>query len=157
MGIYTTEGSSTLSRLAAKSLPCLSLPKGTNLRVALMTTSESMTLRLARSSSLHSKATQLVLVVCCGRAMAADCFLRRAIKRFAVGTLEREDKPDNRGQVTPTTYTLSLFRQMERSLQARPWIKLSVSGIQPMVFPRYRIYDTTQVSTPFVSLPLVNS
>ena len=30
------------------------------------------------------------------------------IKRFAVGTLEWEDKPDNRGQVAPTTYTLSL-------------------------------------------------
>ena len=151
-------GSPTLSRSAAKSFPCLSLLRGTNPRVALMTTSESMTLRLARSSSLHSKAMwQLVSVACCGRAMAADCFLHQAIKRFAVGTLEEEDKPDNRGQVTPTTYTLCLFRQMERSLQARPWIKLSVSGIQLTVVPRDRIYNTTQVSTPFVSLPLVNS
>ena len=40
--------------------------------------------------------------------MAADCFLHRTMKRFAVGTLARENKPDNHGQVTPTVYPLSL-------------------------------------------------
>ena len=95
--------------------------------------------------------------ICCGHAMAGDSSLLRGTTRFAAGTPTRENKSDNRGQVTPTGYAPSPFHQPDRFLPAFPWIKLFVSGMQLLVIPSDNIYNTTIPSLLLVSLLLANS